>query len=133
MLIYEMVTGQSAFYAPGRTQIEMFKQIVKVNYEIPPKVDAISRGLIQKLIVRNPALRLGNLSNGSQDIGSHPWFKSIEWQKLRRREIVAPWVPVIEEGAAVTETHYDATEGAYKEISFGRPLTMDEQNIFKSF
>lgn len=133
VLIYELLTGRSAFYRPGRTQVEMFKCIVRTKYDMPPEADSVSADLIQKLLVRNPSLRLGNLSNGSQDLQDHPWFEAMDWTKLRHMELAAPWVPVIKEGAAVTESHYDASDGAYKEISFGRPLTSEEQSIFKTF
>jgi protein kinase A len=125
--------GKSAFYRPDRKQIEMFKYIVRTDYELPPDMDETSKDLIKKLLVRNPAHRLGNISHGSKDIRDHPWFEEMNWTKLKNMELEAPWVPVIKEGDAVTASHLDASDGAYKEISFGRPLTREEQSIFKSF
>ena len=133
VLIYELISGRSAFYKPGQKQVDMFKTIVRVQYEIPPHVDDVSKDLIKKLLVRNPAKRLGNLSNGSKDIQDHPWFSSMDWKALTEKDIDAPWIPEIKEGEAVTETQYDSTGGNYRDLSFGKPLSMEEQSFFKSF
>lgn len=133
VLLYELITGRSAFYKHGQKQVDMFKSIVRVQYDLPPTVDAVSKDLIQKLLVRNPSKRLGNLSNGAQDIEDHKWFAIIDWKALRQKKISAPWIPEIKAGAAVIESQTDGNNGAYRELSFGRPLSMEEQAIFNSF
>ncbi|CAB9520636.1 Protein kinase 4 (Fragment) [Seminavis robusta] len=133
VLIYELLTCRSPFYRQGDKQVEMFKRIVKSEYKVPPTVKVTSEDIIQRLLVRNPAKRLGNLSNGSEDVRAHPWFKSIDWKLLRKKEIKAPWIPEIKEGAAVADSHIDFSEGAYQNLSFGRALTAGEQSIFKTF
>jgi len=40
--------------------------------------------------------RFGNLRAGSSDIFAHGWFAEVDWDKLYRREIPAPYVPKIE-------------------------------------
>jgi len=132
VLIYELLTGKSAFYKTETKQVDMMKRIVRVELEIPPSLDDISVDLIRKLIVRNPAKRLGNLSNGSRDISDHPWFKSIDWKNLTRKKMKAPWIPTIKDGT-VTDSHYDASGDAYRDIVFGRTLTKEEQIIFRGF
>jgi protein kinase A len=133
VLIYELLVGRSVFYKSGQKQIDMFKQIVRVAYEVPDSIDATSADLIKKLLVRNPAKRLGNLSNGSKDVRNHPWFESINWNLLLKKGLDPPWIPVIPEGSAVTDSHFDASEGAYRELSNGMPLTREEQSFFKTF
>ena len=133
MLVYELLTGRSPFYKPGLMQVDMFKTIVRVEYEIPESVDAVSADFIRKLLVRNPAKRLGNLSNGSQDVCDHPFYESVEWKKLQKKDLKAPWTPIIKEGAAVAESHSDVSYEAYRETSFGKPLNNEEQSIFRRF
>ena len=133
VLLYELISGRSAFYKHGQKQVDMFKSIVRVKYEVPPSVDDVSKDLVQKLLVRNPAKRLGNLSNGAQDIEDHPWFSSMDWKALPKKELPAPWIPEIKEGAAVTETNFADAGGAYRDLSLGKPLSMEEQSFFKSF
>lgn len=47
--------------------------------------------LISKLLQRDPKKRLGYGVNGTNDIKNHPWFKSIDWDKLYRKEIEPPF------------------------------------------
>ena len=130
VLLYELITGKSAFYKYGQKQVEMFKRIVRVQYNISLVLDDTAKDLVQRLLVRNPAKRLGN---GLQGIEDHPWFETMDWAVLPKKEIPAPWIPQIQEGTAVLAPAHDATNGAYNNISFGKPLSMEEQSIFKSF
>ena len=36
------------------------------------------------------------MRGGAQDVKEHPWFKDMDWVKLARKEIPAPYVPQIE-------------------------------------
>ena len=47
---------------------------------------------LTQLLIRNPLNRLG--SNGIDQIKNHPWFSSIDWKKLLRKELRAPYVPL---------------------------------------
>jgi protein kinase A len=112
----------------------MFKRIVRVSYELPPHVDEVSSDLIRKLLVRNPASRLGNLQNGPLDVRDHPWFAGTDWKRLVKKDVATPWIPPIKEGAAVTESHFDTdTCAAYRDLKMGKPLLPEEQVIFKGF
>lgn len=56
-------------------------------------MSADAKDLISKLCQVNPAQRLGNLRGGAAEIKKHPWFKSIEWEKLYNREMEPPIKP----------------------------------------
>lgn len=133
VVLYELITGKSAFYKHGLKQVDMFKNIVRVQYRIPSTMDDVSKDILQRLLVRNPAKRLGNLSHGSQDIEKHPWFATMDWKALIKKELSAPWIPEIKEGAAVMDSKYGSTCRAYDDVLFGKPLSMEEQSHFKSF
>ena len=42
--------------------------------------------------MRNPVNRLGY--SNADEVKKHPWLKSVDWIKLLRREIKAPYVPM---------------------------------------
>merc|ERR1711935_1282354 len=54
--------------------------------------------IIRKLLVTNPNKRLGCRAKADLDIRNHPWFAEddgIDFGKLYRKELKAPWVPEI--------------------------------------
>lgn len=50
---------------------------------------------MKKLLSREIQTRLGNLKGGVDDIKSHPWFASIDFDMLIKKSIKAPWIPKI--------------------------------------
>lgn len=43
----------------------------------------------------DPSKRYGNLHHGAGDVFAHRWFSEVDWEKLRNREIQAPYLPRI--------------------------------------
>jgi protein kinase A len=44
----------------------------------------------------DPSKRYGNLHHGAGDVFAHVWFREVDWDKLRNREITAPYLPKIQ-------------------------------------
>lgn len=51
---------------------------------------------MKNLLIGDLTKRFGNLRAGSSDIFTHGWFAEVDWDKLYRREIPAPYVPKID-------------------------------------
>jgi serine/threonine protein kinase len=66
----------------------------KVRY--PAYFDVLAKELLKHLLTGDLTKRYGNLRGGSADIFSHGWFAEVDWDKLYKREIPAPYVPKIE-------------------------------------
>ena len=49
--------------------------------------------LVSLLLKREPHERLGCGYGGEERIREHAWFREIDWDKLLRKELRAPWVP----------------------------------------
>lgn len=49
--------------------------------------------MLQKLLKRNPEERLGYGPEGACDIMDHPFFESIDWVKLGKKEVKPPYIP----------------------------------------
>ena len=129
VLVYEMLVGRSAFYVRGADNIALFKNIVCVKYSIPRAVNGFAQDLIKKLLVRNQATRLGNLSRGHLDIQDHPWFEKINFATIINKELKAPWIP--EKKNPMEATHFEQSR-AQKEFH-GRPLSKKDQALFDGF
>lgn len=78
----------------------------------PTYFDALAKELLKNLLVGDLSKRYGNLRAGSSDIFAHGWFAEVDWDKLYRREIPAPYVPKIAgEGDASQSVGVDAIAG----------------------
>lgn len=129
VLVYEMLVGRSAFYVRGADNIALFKNIVCVKYSIPRAVNGFAQDLIKKLLVRNQATRLGNLSRGHLDIQEHAWFQSINFATLTNKEMKAPWVPEVQDPFDVSNFEKAREQ---REVR-SKPLSKKEQELFEGF
>lgn len=66
-----------------------------------PFINPHARDLILRFLESDPSKRLGNMRKGSNDVFSHSWFVEVDWDRLERREVMAPYMPkVMGEGDA---------------------------------
>ena len=134
VLIYEMLVGRSPFYSYGTDQVSLFKRIVQVKYSFPNggMVHEQAQDLIQRLIVRRQANRLGCLSRGDCDVRDHTWFNIIDVDRLLRKQIPPPWTPRIKD--PLDATHFDSYRHLENEApSTKPPLSPSQQLQFKDF
>lgn len=134
VLIYEMLVGRSPFYSYGTDQVSLFKRIVQVKYSFPHGglVHDLAQDLIQRLIVRRQANRLGCLARGDMDVRDHMWFSIIDVDKLLRRQIPPPWIPRIRD--PLDATHFDSYRHLENEPPSNKPnLSAEQQQLFKDF
>jgi hypothetical protein len=88
-LVYAVLVGRSPFNAG--TSYLTFEKVRSVSYEIPPFVLDEAADLIRRLLVIDPAQRLGagTFKEGYELIRRHPFFAEIvDWGTLPTQEIV---------------------------------------------
>ena len=93
IIMFEMMIGYPPFYSDSST--ETCKKIInwKNNLEIKPEVNISKEAIdILKKLINDPDKRLG--LNGAQEIKKHPYFKNINWQKIKET-LVPPFIPVL--------------------------------------
>uniref|UniRef100_A0A1L8DLJ0 non-specific serine/threonine protein kinase n=1 Tax=Nyssomyia neivai TaxID=330878 RepID=A0A1L8DLJ0_9DIPT len=95
VLAYELLTGSSPFTHENEknTQHDISLRIQKGPPPLPERLSAEVRDLISKLLIKDPRKRLGGSKIDATDIKSHPFFRRIDWGKLVRKEIPAPFRP----------------------------------------
>lgn len=87
ILLYEMVSGRTPFYTSDHAEI--YRRIEKSPVFYPRHLSSDIRGLLSKLLVRDPAKRLGStVKGGVAAIKKHSWFKSIDWNGMMDRDSV---------------------------------------------
>uniref|UniRef100_A0A6B2L3Q9 non-specific serine/threonine protein kinase n=1 Tax=Arcella intermedia TaxID=1963864 RepID=A0A6B2L3Q9_9EUKA len=89
VLIFEMLFGYPPFLAEGIQQL--FEKITKEPHQFPKPTSPEAVDIINKFLTKDPTKRLCD----SAKIMAHPWFKSIDWKKLVKKEIAPPFVPKV--------------------------------------
>lgn len=79
-ILYQYLTGKHPFKAESEYLI--FQKIKKRELEYPKNFPLVARNLCDRLIQLNPEDRLGYGEKGYEKLKSHPFFNSIEWDKL---------------------------------------------------
>jgi len=86
-LIFEMLTGLPPFY--NQNEEQMYDKILKSDVTYPVYLSAEVTDLMKRFLTRDPQLRLQD----PDQIRAHPWFKPINWEKVKNKEIPVPFVP----------------------------------------
>ena len=136
VMIYEMLCGLTPFYKDGMDQIALFRAIVKGDFKFPrgKRVNFTdqSKDLIQRLLVVSPTQRLGSLAKGEKDIYRVSWFQDINFEKLKRKEIPAPWIPQVKDPLDTSNfENWDHLDDKRK--SKDPPIAKKDDDIFKDF
>jgi serine/threonine protein kinase len=103
MVIFEFLTGLPPWYT--RDTEVLFERIKEDPLVFPRYISPKAQSLIEALLNRNPKERLG--SRGAQEVRAHPFFVSIDWLALMRRQTVPPFNPCQGKDVSMS-TNFDA-------------------------
>eukprot|EP01122_Echinamoeba_exundans_P014814 TRINITY_DN679_c0_g1_i1.p1 TRINITY_DN679_c0_g1~~TRINITY_DN679_c0_g1_i1.p1 ORF type:complete len:375 (-),score=69.28 TRINITY_DN679_c0_g1_i1:23-1147(-) len=92
-LIYEMLSGLPPFW--DEDEEIMHRKILSSPLKLPQYMSATVKDLLKNLLQRDPTQRLGSGEAGSESVKMHPWFRTIDWAKLEKRELIPPFRPHI--------------------------------------
>jgi len=142
VLLYEMMIGVPPFHNKNQhilfqyitTKEVIFPDPKKYNIIISP--DAID--IIKKLLCKKPGDRLG-AKNDVDEIMSHPFFKSVDAEKLLKKELVPEYKPPIDPNNAYDLQNFQ-TESTTKDLAFmesadqkSLDLVKKNEKMFKDF
>ncbi|XP_072277567.1 ribosomal protein S6 kinase alpha-1 isoform X4 [Pyxicephalus adspersus] len=130
VLMFEMLTGSLPFQ--GKDRKETMTLILKAKLGMPQFLSSEAQGLLRALFKRNPANRLGSGIDGAEEIKRHPFFSTIDWNKLYRREISPPFKPAVTQP---DDTYYFDTEFTSRtpKDSPGIPPSAGAHQLFRGF
>lgn len=139
VMIFEMLGGDTPFYKDGMDQIALFRSIVKGDFKFPTSArkranyftdDA--KDLISKLLTKSPSRRIGSLAGGEKDIYNAPFFKSIHFEKLKAKQIAAPWKPKIKD--PLDSSNFENWNHLEDKTKVTNPLiTRKQDKMFETF
>ncbi|GLD95185.1 hypothetical protein PINS_up003827 [Pythium insidiosum] len=118
-LLYEMMTGQTPFF--DRNRKRMFHNILHRDVVFTSAFSEEAKDLLTGLLRRDPAKRLGSGPSGAQEIMDHPFFASIDFDKLMKKELEPPFKPVVTSEADVSNVANIFT----REIARDSPVTQE--------
>jgi classical protein kinase C len=105
VLIYQMLLQQSPFR--GEDEDEIYDAILADEPLYPIHMPRDSVSILQKLLTREPELRLGSGPTDAQEIMSHAFFRNINWDDIYHKRVAPPFVPTI---TSATDTSNFDTE-----------------------
>jgi serine/threonine protein kinase len=90
-VLFEMLTGLPPFYSQDREKL--FEKIREAELQYPPVVQRQAKALLKGLLAKDPSKRLGSGPGDAADIQQKEFFASIDFDKLMKGEVKAPWRP----------------------------------------
>eukprot|EP01121_Diplochlamys_sp_Union-15-3_P009003 TRINITY_DN2429_c0_g1_i1.p1 TRINITY_DN2429_c0_g1~~TRINITY_DN2429_c0_g1_i1.p1 ORF type:complete len:466 (+),score=94.61 TRINITY_DN2429_c0_g1_i1:120-1517(+) len=130
-LIYEMLTGLPPFYSEDIQA--MYTKILSADLRIPAKFSPETKDLIEKLLDRNPLTRLSN----PDQIRAHPYFASIDWGRLLKKQVKPPFIPDVKGGdldiANFDKSFTEETPNLNNDSDEEGTPTTEQQGDFENF
>lgn len=93
VLIYQMLLQQSPFR--GEDEDEIYDAILADEPLYPIHMPRDSVSILQKLLTREPELRLGSGPTDAQEIMSHAFFRTTNWEDIYHKRQEPPFRPQI--------------------------------------
>lgn len=130
VLMFEMLTGSLPFQ--GKDRKETMALILKAKLGMPQFLSMEAQSLLRALFKRNPCNRLGAGIDGVEEIKRHPFFVTIDWNKLYRKELKPPFKPAV--GRPEDTFHFDPEFTARTPTdSPGVPPSANAHHLFRGF
>ena len=97
VLIYQMLLQQSPFR--GEDEDEIYDAILADEPLYPIHMPRDSVSILQKLLTREPELRLGSGPTDAQEIMSHAFFRNVNWEDVYYKRVTPPFQPTVKSRA----------------------------------
>ena len=88
-----MLLQQSPFR--GEDEDEIYEAVLADEPLYPIHMPRDSVSILQKLLTREPELRLGGGPTDAQEIMSHAFFKGVNWEDIYHKRVATPFKPTV--------------------------------------
>jgi len=93
ILLFEMIVGHTPFNAGNRKKT--MDAILKKKLQVPYYVSSEAKDLCNKLLRKNPDVRLGCDDDDIDRIKGHRFFRKIDWKAVEARQVSPPIIPIL--------------------------------------
>lgn len=90
-MLYQMLLQKSPF--EGEDEDEIYDAIIAYDILLPSNLPSESVDILQKLLAKRPAHRLGSGSGDANDVMNHFFFMGINWTDVYDQKIQPPFIP----------------------------------------
>ncbi|KAJ7117386.1 putative serine/threonine protein kinase [Mycena crocata] len=127
VLLFEMCCGWSPFYAEDTQQ--MYKNICFGKIRFPKgAINEDGKQFVKGLLNRNPKHRLGAVRD-AEELMEHPFFSSIDWALLARKQVTPPFKPIVESDESTANFDEIFTSANLHEVGLAdMDLDIDEED-----
>nr|VZI32108.1 unnamed protein product [Spirometra erinaceieuropaei] len=94
VVMFEMMCGRLPFYSNDHEIL--FELILQEGVKVPENLSIFARDILSRLLIKDPTARLGGGKADAIEVMMHPFFATISWDKLIRKDIPPPWKPDVE-------------------------------------
>jgi len=122
-----MLTSTPPFYSE-EVQL-MYQKIINDQIDFSEVPDKDTREIILAFLERDPAKRLTD----PEKIRAHPYFASIDWAKLEKREVKPPFIPNVKDKTDFSQFDADFTSQPVNSLYAGSELSRTIQEQFQGF
>ncbi|KAF9427051.1 Serine/threonine kinase [Podila epigama] len=130
VLMYEMLLGRAPF--SGEEEDDIYDSIM----DDEPDYRGLGRheqALVQSLLVKVPALRLGAGPTDAEEIKAHAYFRDVNFDDVYHKRIPPPFLPKVSSATDVSNFDKEFTSEAPGETPSDYRLNNVEQDLFKGF
>ncbi|KAI8331733.1 kinase-like domain-containing protein [Chlamydoabsidia padenii] len=93
IVLYEMLYGKRPFRAKTNDGLKHAILSEPIQFPDEPQVSPEAIQVIKGLLSRDVSKRLGVGEEGFQKLKAQPWFKSIQWDLLEKKQVDPPFTP----------------------------------------
>lgn len=131
VLIYQMLLQQSPFR--GEDEEEIYDAILADEPLYPIHMPRDSVSILQKLLTREPDLRLGAGPTDAQEVMSHAFFRNTNWDDIYHKRIAPPFKPSIQSATDTSNFDQEFTSVTPVLTPVQSVLTQAMQEEFRGF
>ncbi|XP_044527816.1 ribosomal protein S6 kinase alpha-2 isoform X2 [Gracilinanus agilis] len=130
VLMIKLLTNSMSFQEKDQKQNILI--FFRAKLGMPQFLSIEAQSLLRALFKRNPSNRLGAGLDGVEEIKRHPFFVTIDWNKLYRKEIKPPFKPAV--GRPEDTFHFDPEFTSRTPTdSPGVPPSANAHHLFRGF
>ncbi|TNV80427.1 hypothetical protein FGO68_gene6259 [Halteria grandinella] len=105
-LTYEMLVGQPPYFEEDQgTMFTRIKKDTEIDFPEDLPLSEECKSFIRGLLQKDPEARLG--SRGFIDLMNHPFFESIDFEKLQNKALPAPYKPQVSPDDILDVSNFD--------------------------